>query len=243
MRLRSVHKRRNSQLGFSMIELMLSMLILSIIMGAVFNEVAKVQRRYRMEEQRLDVFQTSREFLDQMIRDIHQAGFPNPKMYAPGSLGASPQTSQLNAVGIFFASDTSIRFEADVDSDGWVDSMSYTLQPNSGGPGDQNCPCLRRSQVRKAPGIDPTAQALNYQTQVESVQGTIGIFQFYTKEGNEVTFPGGATRTIWDPLSNAEPLNNVYTVRINLNVRAQGGDIMTGDRPQVFLSSSAQVNN
>jgi prepilin-type N-terminal cleavage/methylation domain-containing protein len=73
--------KRNTQAGFSLIELMAALAIMMVIMGVVFQQMTLVQKRSRVEEVRLDIFQTAREFIDQMTRDIHQAGFPNGKMY------------------------------------------------------------------------------------------------------------------------------------------------------------------
>ena len=66
-----------AQAGFSLIELMIVILLLSVIMGAVFGQVDLVQKRFRTEQNKLDISQTAREFLDQIVRDVHKCGFPN----------------------------------------------------------------------------------------------------------------------------------------------------------------------
>src|SRR2546426_1560874 len=67
-------KESFAQLGFSLLELMIVVLILSVITGAVFSQISMVQQRARTEQSKLDIFQESREFMDQLGRDLHQTG-------------------------------------------------------------------------------------------------------------------------------------------------------------------------
>src|SRR5262245_28918003 len=146
--MRNKGKRNRRQAGFSLIELMVSILILMIIMGAIFGQIDFVQKRYRSEEVKLDMFQTAREFVDQMTRDIHQAGFPNGKLYSDLDSVSDPANftpyamDDRNAVGIYYISPTEIRFQGDVNGDGVVDSVAYRLFPRSTTAGDEHCPCL-----------------------------------------------------------------------------------------------------
>src|ERR1700758_3485502 len=68
---------RPTQSGFSLIELMLVIAILSIIIAAVFSQLSTAQQRLSTEETRLDDFQQARDFVDQFFRDINQIGTPN----------------------------------------------------------------------------------------------------------------------------------------------------------------------
>ncbi|MBV9610680.1 MAG: type II secretion system protein, partial [Acidobacteria bacterium] len=56
--------RRSRQSGFSFLELLVVVALMTIIMGVVFNYLIIVQQRYKTEESRLDVAQESREFID-----------------------------------------------------------------------------------------------------------------------------------------------------------------------------------
>src|SRR3954452_21119302 len=95
-------KIKDPQAGFSLIELMVVVAVLLIVMGAVTYQIQMVQKRYSVEEQRIDVSQESREFFDQLVRDLHQAGYPNSKMFAAGELlpVATPQNDRHSAVGL-----------------------------------------------------------------------------------------------------------------------------------------------
>lgn len=259
--------KRNRQAGFSLIELMVAMLILTVIMGSVFQQVSFIQKRNRTEEVKLDIFQTSREFIDQMTRDIHQAGFPNGKMY--DAAGQNPADLK-NAVGIFYISPTEVHFQGDVDADGQVDYVAYKLVPQSKDPGDENCPCLRRSQLLKAAiggsPYEPLKQPPDFRTQVENITFKISkdptnvagerIFHAFDKYGNEIDITGGLTRTTFDPLddgwqtdpahpSDPSGITKIWTVQINLDVQAPTTDIGSrgAGRPEVFLTATAQVTN
>jgi prepilin-type N-terminal cleavage/methylation domain-containing protein len=255
---------RNRQRGFSLIELLVAIGILMVIMGVVFQQIEMVQKRNRSEEVKLDIFQTAREFIDQMTRDIHQAGFPNGKMYASAYQNPGLRT---NAVGIFFISPTEVHFQGDVDADGIVDYVAYKLVPQSTNPGDANCPCLRRSQLQKADDpstpYDPFGQAPDFRTQVENITFKVSgsptsitgerIFRAFDKYGNEITLPAtGLTRTNWDPAddgwqttSDPSGITRIWTIQINLDVQAPTTDIGArgAGRPEVFLTATAQVTN
>ena len=255
---------RNRQKGFSLIELLVAIGILMVLMAVVFQQVDVVQKRNREEEVKLDIFQTAREFIDQMTRDIHQAGFPNGKMYTSAYQNPGLRT---NAVGIFFITPTEVHFQGDVDADGIVDYVAYKLVPQSTNPGDANCPCLRRSQLQKADDpsspYDPFGQAPDFRTQVENITFKVSgsptsiagerIFRAFDKFGNEITLPAtGLTRTNWDPAddgwqatSDPSGITRIWTIQINLDVQAATRDVGARgqNRPEVFLTATAQVTN
>ena len=174
---------RLAQHGFSLIEMMMVILILSIITGVVFNYVVTVQKRYHTEEARLDIQQESREFLDQMVRDLHTAGYPNFRISGTGGVAPNPANAldpvannPKVAVGLVAVSYTDILFEGDVDGSGSISSMRYTLQtatPNF-------CPCsIGRSQQPKQAGSPLSndlggPQLLRYATQVQNVMNSNG---------------------------------------------------------------------
>jgi prepilin-type N-terminal cleavage/methylation domain-containing protein len=66
------------QLGFTLIELLTALAIFLLISGAAFTLLASSQQRYRTEAQVLNSFQEARLGLDQIVRDVNDAGFPPP---------------------------------------------------------------------------------------------------------------------------------------------------------------------
>ena len=64
------------QFGFTLIELLVALGIFLLITGAAFTLLGSSQQRYQTESQVLTSFQEARLGLDQMVRDINDAGFP-----------------------------------------------------------------------------------------------------------------------------------------------------------------------
>src|SRR5215471_18512198 len=70
-------KRNSRHAGFTLIELMLVLLILTLVLGEVFSQLSQSQQRLNAEETKLDDLQQARDFVDQFFRDINQIGTPN----------------------------------------------------------------------------------------------------------------------------------------------------------------------
>ncbi len=267
----SASGRRARPRGFSLLEMLLVVAVLMIVMAVILQQVNLVQKRYHTEEYKVDASQQGREFLDQMLRDIHQAGYPSRRMYTSGGLMNPWQQDARVAVGLVSYSPTDLWFEADVDGDGQVESVRYTLSAGNEG----TCPCtLRRSQVIKVNATPPTSQLTSYSTGVDGVvnsggAGGAGENGSFLLEGS-TTLPGGATQTnqaLYGDLAspaiftafnangavvpptdiNTDPdlLATVRSIGINLNVLVgtAGADFDTRLRAAVSLSGSAKITN
>jgi prepilin-type N-terminal cleavage/methylation domain-containing protein len=239
---------RRKQRGFTLIEMMFVLVIMSIMMAAVFQQINQVIQRSSAEQTKLDMFQEAREFMDQLSRDLHQAGYPNQNNFAPNQLGSVtkpiPNDSKV-AVGLVRVAPGELVFEGDVDGSGQVSSVSYHLDNTSVGCTPQ--PCLRRSQVTpKADNTAPTAQqaTASFQTEVQNVQNDVSsplgyIFHAYRGDGTEVTLPV-------DFATNANTIAGINTIKVVLIVQAQNPDrsvLNTGVRPVNTLISTIKLNN
>ena len=69
---------KTQQMGFTLIEMLVAMGIFLLICGAAFTLLGTSQQRYRTESQVLNSFQEARLGLDQIVRDVNDAGFPPP---------------------------------------------------------------------------------------------------------------------------------------------------------------------
>ena len=72
--------------GFSLVELTIAMVVLLVVVGGILGVVDVANQRSYTEQAKLDMFQEAREFMDQMSRDLHQAGYPNPRHYVSGTV-------------------------------------------------------------------------------------------------------------------------------------------------------------
>jgi type II secretory pathway pseudopilin PulG len=226
-------KSKKQQLGMSMIEVMVVLLITTVITGAVFSQIVHVQQGAAREQVKLDLFQESRDFMDQMSRDLHQAGYPSPKNLASGQVSSINDSAA--AVGLVKVSPTELRFEGDTDGDGLVETLRYELVTT----GD-NCPCLRRSQIGKITADPLTGQGTpEWYTEVQHVQNgtsTNPIFFAYTGGGTAVSLPV-------DIINNSNTVATIDTIKIVLTTQATNPDPQTGTRPSATLVSTIRLNN
>ena len=219
-----------------MIELMVGILVMMIVVGGIFGVIDVVNQRSSTEQAKLDMFQEAREFMDQMSRDLHQAGYPNPRNYLDtGVLTVNPVINDpKNAVGIVKVDGGDLWFEGDVDGEGLVSAVRYHLDTST----TDGCPCLRRSQLQKISGNPLTGQTAEvYQVQVQGVQNT-DIFSAFTRgtTGVPITLPA-------DFNNNGAIVAGIDTIKATLSLRSPTIDPKTGVRPVTTLVVTAKLNN
>jgi prepilin-type N-terminal cleavage/methylation domain-containing protein len=215
------NKQRVSGNGFTLIELMVSVAILTVVVGVVVEGLTKLQQRNTMEAVKVDLTQESREFMDQIVNDIHQAGYPSLKMFDPATkpLGLNDIAVSQGFVNV---TPSSLQFEADVDGSGTVSEVFIQLNPLNG-----PCPCIiQRGTVPKQP--PPNNQLPIFYTEVNNVNNT-NIFLGYDNAGNNV------------PL-NGPPTNNLAAIEITLSVRSPIID-SSGTYPTITMSTAAKIAN
>jgi prepilin-type N-terminal cleavage/methylation domain-containing protein len=264
-------RMHTQQRGFSLIELMVVLFILTLIMGVVFSEIADLQRRYRTEETKLDISQEGREAMDMFARDLHNSGFPPARLFAAGVL-MNPVTSDSRAAaGLVSISATEVIFEGDLEGDGTVRSVRYRLLPGAGG----DCPCqLQRSVVAKV-NDTPWSQASSYVTMLGTVvnsggSGAGGPNGSRNIAGNSIMPDGSAVANntlyaayrptpVFQAFTSAgiavplpqdiqtapgqAAIGSIATLRLNLNVLGNTPDMRTHRRPVVTLSSHVRLKN
>ena len=228
--------------GFTLVEALVGLFVLVVITGAIFGQLSQVQKASNSEASKLDLTQQAREFADQIVRDIHMAGYPGPAMYSP-SLAIS---SQFVAAGLARVSPTEILMEGDVETSGKV--YSVDIQYVAQDPNDANCPCIRRTEAFKVDNTDPLAQpaAPNY-TEVDNVmppgtgagQSGADLFTFFDKNGNQVPVVGGVD--ISTPAGQST-INTIRTVKINLNMLSPNIDPATKLPQRIALSVTGHLN-
>jgi prepilin-type N-terminal cleavage/methylation domain-containing protein len=234
-------RRPASAHGFTLVELLVSMLILTVVSGAVFEQINQMQKKSSSEAMKLDLNQAAREFVDQTVRDLHMSGYPGPSMYT------NPQgNSAMVAVGLVSVSSTQIIFEGDVNNDGSVYNVNIQYVAND--PADPNCPCIRRSVQNKTQVTDPLNPgiALPY-TETTNVfapgtgagQAGEDLFAYYDQTGNVVDFSTGSDISTDNGKKN---LAAIKTIKINLSLLTTLRDPSNNGQVRNSLSATARLN-
>lgn len=248
-------RTKRAQAGFSLVELVITILVLVIVMGAVFKQVNNVQKNTKTESIKLDLTQQNREFIDQFSRDVHMSGYPGPRLYSnyQGLLDTSA------ASGLVFASTTDLVFEGDVYGNGTVFRVEYKYFPND--PNDPNCPCIRRSVTPKT-NADPLTGYPNpvFYTEVQNVIDPTGmnepLFTYFQGSGAEVLVDGNACASpaplgppptpavgCADIKNNNSFIQQIDAIKVNLNTRSKEFDPQTGKQHVNSLSAIAELEN
>ena len=84
---------RSREAGFTLIELLVALGIFLLVCGAAFTLLGSSQQRYQTESQMLTSFQEARLGLDQIVRDVNDAGYPPPSFFdssRPDKSASSP---------------------------------------------------------------------------------------------------------------------------------------------------------
>ncbi|HTM89884.1 MAG TPA: prepilin-type N-terminal cleavage/methylation domain-containing protein [Terriglobales bacterium] len=263
-------RHSQGQRGFSLMEMLIVVAVLSLVMGAIFSTILDGMKKYRLEENRVNTTQESREFLDQIVRDLHSAGYPGLKMFTPSALTAPAINNSNVASGLVAVSATDIWFEGDIDDSGSVQSIRYTLQTEANG----DCPCtMMRSAVPKAIGA-PAAQVVNYNTQLENVINstggatpytidgttifngtsvnndtlyasykTIAVFTFYDQNGNAIAVPNDLQGGNLATGVNVAQGGTVRMISVALNLLSSQQDLQTHLRSGVSMRAMVKLNN
>jgi prepilin-type N-terminal cleavage/methylation domain-containing protein len=215
----------NRQVGFSLIEMMVVLLILGIVSAGLFVQIDSAQQRAFSEQVKLDNFQEARDFVDQFFRDINQIGYPNSRMVDTTSLLWSPALTTQTAytwantyindsrlaIGLVRIDANAIQFEGDMNGNGVVQSVTYMIN------GSGNCSlCLQRSQTAKVSGNPLTGQTQNWGTETNDVLSN-PIFSYFQADGTQI--PNTSLPLDISTSTNAQILASIKTIKISLLIR------------------------
>lgn len=229
MRTDDMKSKQRSKSGFTLIETMIVLFVMSLFLATVFQQIGTVQQRAQKEQQSQDLLQESREFMDQMTRDFRNAGYPSGWNFEPSTVVATTDTA---ATGLKYVGDGDLWFEGDVDGNGTIYLVKYQLDKSTTG----NCPCLRRSKISKT-AINAGVVDTNYSIEVQNVSTANPIFQYFDADG--VQIPSASL-----PLdSSADALGGIQTIKVTLTVQAKYADMKTGVKPALTFVSSVMLNN
>src|SRR5215471_4695264 len=247
--------RRLPQSGFSLLEMVMSLFILTMVLGVVVKGMIDMQQRNSSENSKVDTVQQTRDFIDQMVRDIHDVGYPPGRV-----MNNNPDCANNPNVscGLIWFTPTEIRYEGDLDGTGTVYQIwLQLLVPPSG-----NCPCtLQRGVLTKAAalgGAQPTYFAqvngiLNSGTGTGGSLYPIGlpssgagynayasadVFDAYFDDAT--TFVNAAGGYSCNTVLDCSPIRSL---QITANVATNYSDPSTKTYPVYSITSKARLNN
>ena len=236
------------RLGFSLIEMVIALSILIIVLAVAVEGIAQMVRRSTAESSKIDTVQQMRDFVDQMVRDVHGVGFP------PGRVVNGNPTCVNNAnlsCGLIYFSSTQIRYEGDLDGTGTVYQVWMQLQV----PASGNCPCvLQRGVVSKAAAL--AGQVPTYFTEVNGVLNSgngagTGTYPIVLQGGGDYTSYAtadvfdaydvntSAVGTCTDPVA----CSSIRSLQITANIIPAFLDPKTNLYTVYSVTSKARLNN
>ncbi len=237
--------------GFSLLEMILALSLLTVVLGVVFRSVSQLQQRNATESSKVDTMQETRDFIDQMVRDVHDVGYP-PSRVQTGNPSCVGSANAVNiSCGLIFFSNTQIRYEADLDGTGTIYQVWMQLIPTAAG----NCPCiLQRGIVSKQAAL--AGQIPTYFTEVNGVLNSgngLGAATYPVSLPGSGSYAAYTRADVFDAYDvNANPVASctdgiscsaVRSLQITANVIPANLDIVTKTYPVISITSKARLNN
>ena len=232
-------KRTHGTAGFSLVELLVGTILFTIVTGIAFSLLMSAQLRYQGESTVTEAFQQANVALDQIVRDVHSAGYPpmsslsttvasnHPDWYAlPFAWTPSyPATPCTVGATCTVPGEYDLIVEADVGTGQGVQWIRYSLQGTT----------LMRGMTTKVPFKDPVAETL----------GSLAPYLENVQNG-----PGNKSLPIfsygYDCISPPPPPqpSNICKVNITLIVQSARPDPQTGQFRTITLTGqAARFNN
>ena len=243
----SLREPRHSR-GFSLLEMMMALGLLTIVLGVVLSAVSQLQQRNSAETYRVDTVQETRDFIDQMVRDVHDVGYPPRRLKAANT----PCVNDPNtACGVITFNNTQLIYEGDVDGTGTV----YRIYVQLLAPASGNCPCkLQRGVVTKAAALAGTLP--DYYTEVDGILNSgngAGAATYPVTMPGPGNYSSYAATDLFDaydqnagvvpPCVDSVSCSSITSLQITANVTSSIPDVVTHIYPVVSITSKGRLNN
>jgi type II secretory pathway pseudopilin PulG len=231
-----MRKRKHSAVGFSLVELLVGTILFTIVTGIAFSLLMSAQLRYQGESTVTEAFQQANVALDQIVRDVHSAGYPpansfaagvalnNPQFVAlpfswsPGYTNKPPTPCTVGGSCGSVPGDYDLIVEADIGTGQGVQWIRYSLQGTT----------LMRGMATKVQFADPVAStAASLVPYLENVvNGSLPIFSYGYDVGTTLQQP-----------------SSIREVNISLMVRSLQPDPQTHQYRTITLNGQAMRFN
>lgn len=220
-------QKAGRQRGFSIIELIVAIGILTTVIGVVTTGIVDIEKKSASDVNKVGVAQESRQFMDQILRDLRQSGFPGLALFDPATLTSGTDCTQdVNvACSLKSFSSSAIQFEGDIDGSGVSDVFIQVIVPAGGA-----CPCiLQRGTVSKASYINGGTPA--YYTELDGLM-TQTVFTAYKFDGSA-----------YDPT--ADDLTSIKNIGVTLYVQSPLPEVNQSSvtYTTTTMVSEARINN
>jgi len=210
------------QRGFSLLELLVVVAILTTVIAVLTDGIIQIQKKSASDVYKIGVAQERRQFMDQILRDLRQCGFPGLAMFDASASPTPTTSSTYVAGGLISFSSSAIQFEGDVDGSGVSEVYIQIVVPPSG-----TCPCsVQRGTVLKSVGGTPA-----YYTELDNVMSQ-NIFTAYKYDGSAYN-------------SASDQLSSIKNIGVTLYVRSPQPDSNNSSTtyPTTTMVSEARINN
>jgi prepilin-type N-terminal cleavage/methylation domain-containing protein len=237
-RISETKRRWTTQGGFSLVELMVALTILTIVFAVLASGMSDIQKKSASDVSRLGVAQETRQFMDQILRDLRQTGYPSQAMFDATTLPSYASSVALTcdtsttarccasdnnvACGLVSFSSSAIQFEGDIDGSGVSEVYLQVVVPAGG-----SCPCtVQRGTVLKSIGGTPA-----YYTELDNVMSQ-NVFTAYKYDGSTYN-------------STTDSLSNIKNIGVTLYVQNTTPDVNNSVAvyPTTTMVSEARINN
>ena len=231
--------------GFSLLEMMIALAILTVVIGIAVQGLTQMQRRSFAETSKTDTVQQTRDFVDQMVRDLHAVGYP------PRSVFVTKPVCDADvrvACSLISYTPTQIVYEGDLDGTGTV----YRVWVQLAVPASGNCPCiLQRGVIDKA----SLPQVPTYFAEVNGVLNSgdeaggsrpvnlPGTGSYATYAAARVFEAYDTNAALVPSCATVTACSSVASIKITANVTSGFADPKTGIYSVYSITSRARLNN
>src|SRR6266849_1756855 len=238
-------KRTHGTAGFSLVELLVGTILFTIVTGIAFSLLMSAQLRYQGESTVTEAFQQANVALDQIVRDVHSAGYPpmsslsatvannnaNANRYALPFAWAPSYPATPCTVGVGGTCTVPGQYDLILEADlgNGVQWIRYSLQTTT----------LMRGVALKAPFTDPVTATsgssvlVPYLENVINGSNSLPIFSYVCDAGLTQQPCDGATQLP----------SSIREVNISLMVRSLQPDPQTHQYRTITLNGQAMRFN
>jgi len=210
--------------GFTLIELMVSMVLSLTVLAAVYSFYKVQARTLKVQENRQEAMEYARGVLDLMAREIRNAGY-NPNQVTSGANCAGTPTA--GTPGVVSASSTSFKFTYDYRSagsattpDGNCSSTDEEVTYDYQSPGPQSCAGGTGDIVRTANGTSEPITDCNV---------TAFSYTYYAKDSS----------TAMSPIVVA----NIQRLKVSITIQSNNPDAEFGGQLTSAVYSNIELRN